>query len=946
MIRAIHHIRALILIALLLLIIGCGGGGGDTSVTTNTAPTATDGTLTTNQDQAATGSLSAIDADGDALTYSIVANGSKGTATITDAAAGSYTYTPNANANGTDTFTFNVNDGTEDSNTATVTAIINPVNESPSADAGPDLVFPEQTVVTLNGSNSTDSDGSIISYTWSQINGPAVTMNYANTAIANYTVPTLTVQTALSFRLAVTDNDGASSSDEVTHTVIPVNSPPVADAGADQFAPENPTLVTLNGSNSTDSDGTIVSYTWSQTGGTTVDLGDADTAIQSFTAPAVTDLLTFELTVTDNEGGTAIDEVKVSVAKRLLSDNFNDGNADGWSVFDEVPGKTSNWQVISNEYHQVNSVESVDAFDGTYHLGTYSYYPGSLGNYRFSVEATFLSTINSDDVGIMFRYQDNDNYYKLSFNPRYGFTRLEKKVAGVFTTLAVDSQGYYEEETLNITIEIKDTFIQVFLDDDPLFSVSDSEITSGTIALYCQRKAKFDNVLVTENSPAPSAVISTPYAYSIATTDSDDVLDVSAYAINVPSGGKVEFVLDDTTSIVDLSSPYTAQFNNVSQGEHKLDAILRDDSGSELARDTNEGIGVQGDYYIAVGNSITNGESDNYSSDNISRDGRIIARQGFEANLNDLLASTLAYPHIVFNEGIGGDTSQQAANERIASILSRHPGANRVLILLGTNDSDGGVTTNVYKANMQSLVDAVDLSGKEAWVALVPPVFQFDGTPNNTRNLRIEGYNKVIDGTDPDPLTGHQLGPDFYDYFLGSGNNRSSLFADNLHPNGLGYVVMAYLWHNALNPGTPLPLILENLTNSSLTPLSYKQNLLEIGDEYYVDESFTLTSIPTVLAGSIWIMTANADWNDNSDDFLSFSVDRDVTVYVAYDAGAATLPIWLSELFNYTGLQVNTTNGSYDLYSRDYVSGTILLGGNHAGGGDGGSNYLIIVKEK
>ena len=190
------------------------------------------------------------------------------------------------------------------------------------------------------------------------------------------------------------------------------------------------------------------------------------------------------------------------------------------------------------------------------------------------------------------------------------------------------------------------------------------------------------------------------------------------------------------------------------------------------------------------------------------------------------------------------------------------------------------------------------------------------------------------------------MGPDFYDYFWGSGNNRSSLFANELHPNGLGYAVMAYLWHNKLNPGDPLafPMILENLTNTSSTPLNYKQNLLEVGDEYYIDEPFTLTSIPTVLAGSIWIMTENADYYKSTSDFLSFEVDRDVTVYVAYVAGASTLPSWLFA-FTDTGLQVNTTNGPYNLYSRVYASGTITLDGNRAGGGDGGSNYIVIVKE-
>ena len=90
----------------------------------NTPPVATDGTLAVTQDTPASGTLQASDADNNPLTYSIVANGSKGTAVVADASTGAYTYTPNAGATGADSFTFKANDGTVDSNVATVTVII------------------------------------------------------------------------------------------------------------------------------------------------------------------------------------------------------------------------------------------------------------------------------------------------------------------------------------------------------------------------------------------------------------------------------------------------------------------------------------------------------------------------------------------------------------------------------------------------------------------------------------------------------------------------------------------------------------------------------------------------------------------------------------------------------------------------------------------------------
>jgi len=103
--------------------------------TSNIAPVAYNGNLTTEQNTAASGMLTASDAENDPLTYSIVTNGSKGKATITDTATGAFTYRPSSSSSGTDSFTFVVNDGQLNSNTATVTITINP------APPGTDLVM-------------------------------------------------------------------------------------------------------------------------------------------------------------------------------------------------------------------------------------------------------------------------------------------------------------------------------------------------------------------------------------------------------------------------------------------------------------------------------------------------------------------------------------------------------------------------------------------------------------------------------------------------------------------------------------------------------------------------------------------------------------------------------------------------------------------------------------
>ncbi len=633
-----------------------------------------------------------------------------------------------------------------------------------------------------------------------------------------------------------------------------------------------------------------------------------------------------------------------------FSDDFNRTNLGAWAVFDDSPDASS-WQIQNAQLYELNRVESVDSFDGTYHTGTYVYLTTGLGltDYRFSVQATYLSTFLADDIGIMFRYRDNDNYYRLSMNSRYGFTRLEKKVNGSFSTLAMNARGYMNGATLNITIDVKGSTIEVYLDGDPLFGISDSSIGSGSVALYCQDVAKFDNVVLENPSSQPSVIVSRPLSYSVVP---GNTLDVAAVAENVPSGGYVEFLLDGTSSSLALQPPYGTQYFNVTQGEHTVAAVLHDPS-SELARDTNNKVRVADDYFIAIGDSITNGEGDYYTSDNILPDGTIISFQGYEAPLTYSLNLNVFSSGMVYNEGIGGDRSYNAAYQRVNSILERHPEATRALIMLGTNDSSGSLPvpsglgcsgsscTGTYEENMQTLINILRSRQISPIVAHIPPTFD---SSNPSRNTTVQEYNQVID----QDLTGIQPGPDFYHFF----QNHSDLFYDTLHPNGLGHKCMAQLWYNFLLNQNQTPFILQNLA-----PGTYKQNILEAGNTYYGDMAYTLQSIPAEITGGdvVWIVTNYADRNSTSANAVSFDIADDSTIYVGYDSRALALPNWLRSFTLVSGSTIGTTDpavGILNLYKlqANVADGTVILGGNKATGasfpaGVQASNYVVIVKK-
>ena len=201
------------------------------------------------------------------------------------------------------------NRGATGRDTVTVTVNTAP-NVPPTANAGLDqnLTLPNN-ATTLNGSGN-DPDGSIISYSWRQIAGPATanltTANQAQTAVNSL------VQGVYQFELRVTDNNGATGKDTVNINVnAAVNRPPLVNAGQDTSITLPANSVKLNGTAS-DPDGTITAIQWKKISGPASFSMGTQTLITTVTG-LKQGTYQFELTVTDNSGASASDTITVQV---------------------------------------------------------------------------------------------------------------------------------------------------------------------------------------------------------------------------------------------------------------------------------------------------------------------------------------------------------------------------------------------------------------------------------------------------------------------------------------------------------------------------------------------------------------------------------------------------------------------------------------------------------
>src|SRR6185295_8044494 len=115
--------------------------------------------VVTNEDTPVSGNVltNDTDADGDALNAVLVNGPAHGSLTLN--ADGSFTYTPSADYNGPDSFTYKANDGQADSNVATVSINVGPVNDTPAAQNDSFSTAEDNAVIGNVLANDIDVDG-------------------------------------------------------------------------------------------------------------------------------------------------------------------------------------------------------------------------------------------------------------------------------------------------------------------------------------------------------------------------------------------------------------------------------------------------------------------------------------------------------------------------------------------------------------------------------------------------------------------------------------------------------------------------------------------------------------------------------------------------------------------------------------------------------------------
>lgn len=395
--------------------------------------------------------------------------------------------------------------------------------------------------ISLSAADSTDTDGDSLTYTWSVDQSPSDASDSSLSSSSNET-PTYATDVAGEYIFGLIVNDGTVSSSKVQVTVTvndPGNTPPTANAGADQDSIVIGEKATLNGGQSTDAEGTVT-YAWEIT-----DKPDGSSALITTSTSVTANLeqidkvgsYTVQLTVTDESGVEDTDELVVTAGVGTVSTGNTTLVLDATST-EVATSVTATVDPVNANGLAMGAGQTV-VFAST--LGTVSAtsYNDASGTYSATITSTasgvgvVTATVNSTAI---------DATDSLTFTP----AAFSKSVS----TITADPAVVDTSDTITISVTPKDAYGNK-LGSGQTVVITKSVISGSATVDLNNDKAESNGVYtqtVTVNAPTTGNSYIVEFG---ATVDSDtiDATDSVTFQSNAPNATKSSVTADATDNL-------------------------------------------------------------------------------------------------------------------------------------------------------------------------------------------------------------------------------------------------------------------------------------------------------------------------------------------------------------------------------------------------------------
>jgi hypothetical protein len=205
---------------------------------------------------------------------------------------------------------------------------------------------------------------------------------------------------------------------------------------------------------------------------------------------------------TSQNDSVAFDVIRVSTppidAYALFTDNFAQNDVTDWTfVSQSTTGGIPHWVALDGVLTQTSGAYAPPARVAKIEKKGLYAVAGDLawGDVVFRAR---LQSHGNRAIGVMFRYRDQNHYYRFSMDRTHKYRRLVKNVGGVFTKLWEDDFVFEVGHSYEVVIIAAGSQIWGYFDGVPMFAVEDSDLTDGLVGLYCWRNpnSKFSCVTV------------------------------------------------------------------------------------------------------------------------------------------------------------------------------------------------------------------------------------------------------------------------------------------------------------------------------------------------------------------------------------------------------------------------------------------------------------------
>lgn len=305
-----------------------GGPGNDPAIVTVESE---DDSFSTSEDTALTLDVLANDYhDGSSIAVLSYTQPAHGTLSIE---SGSLVYTPATNYFGDDNFTYIAAADDAESEPATVSLTVTPVNDAPQITITGTLSTSEFDATTLSV-DVIDVDSNSFTYQWNEVTTAVLSLTDTGSETVAITTPFVDTQTNVEISVVVSDGEDSTVT-TAELIILNDNDAPTASLSAPSSVDEGDDATVT--ANVADAEGHDLVVSWAQLSGPDLTLSTTDSTL-SFTAPEVSgnQTIVIEITVSDPEL-TTVETVSITIRDTDVATGGKKGGSFGWLIMLLVP---------------------------------------------------------------------------------------------------------------------------------------------------------------------------------------------------------------------------------------------------------------------------------------------------------------------------------------------------------------------------------------------------------------------------------------------------------------------------------------------------------------------------------------------------------------------------------------------------------------------------------